>query len=161
MKQISLTQGKVALVDNEDYPELSKHKWCAVEYHNVWYARRRFIKGKNVFMHREILGLKFGDGIKTDHWNHNGLDNQRHNLRICTNAENCRNQRVHKHSSMFKGVTWWKTRQKWMARIYYNYKQIHLGYFDSEIEAAKVYDRAALKYHGEFAKLNFPLKRSA
>jgi len=58
--------------------------------------------------------------------------------------------------SKYKGVHWHKLHKKWAARITFERKQIHLGYFLSEIEAAKAYDRAAIKYHGEFAYLNFP-----
>lgn len=154
MKTILLTRGKVALVDDSDFEELSKYKWHAVWDGYNWYAAYGH---KCIKMHRVILGLKSGDGKLTDHKNSNSLDNCRENLRICTNAENLRNSKKHKDNiSEFKGVSWHKRIRKWLARIVFNYKIIHLGYFNSAIEAAKAYDQAAKKYFGEFAKLNFP-----
>jgi len=153
-KLISLTQGKVALVDDADFEWLNQWKWHACKGTRTYYAKR---ESPTILMHREILGLKFGDGIETDHRNGDGLDNRRENLRKCTNAENCHN-RVHlcsRKSSIYKGVNWDKRKQKWQARTRYEGKSIFLGYYDSEIDAARAYDRAALKYFGEFAKPNF------
>lgn len=154
MKTIPLTRGKIALVDDLDFEELSKYKWHAVWDGYNWYAAHGH---KCIKMHRVILGLKSGDGKLTDHKNSNSLDNRRCNLRFCTNAENLRNSNKYKgNTSGFKGVSWHKLIRKWLSRLCYNYKIIHLGYFDSKIEAAYAYDRAAIKYFGEFAKLNFP-----
>jgi len=161
MKNIQLTQGKFAIVDDADYEWLSKFKWCAVKDRYTFYAVRsiRLPNGKQqkIRMHREILGLKCGDKRQGDHRNHNGLHNWRDNLRICTNTENQYNQRPQKdRSSQFKGVSWHKSHLKWEANIMINGKNLYLGNYVSEIEAAHVYDAAAIKYYGEFANLNIP-----
>lgn len=158
-KEIPLTQGKVALVDEADYDQLSRFKWCASKEHGPWYAVRRIYSrsGKKIMqrMHRQILGLQPGDKRQCDHVNHNGLDNQRHNLRICTCSQNHQN-RISKHgTSRFKGVSWDKERQRWSVQIKVREKSLHPGRFKSEIEAAKAYDEAAKKHFGEFARTNF------
>lgn len=158
MKEILLTQNKIALVDDDDYDKINRYKWCANFDGNKWYALRSIRKSTHktaISMQRELLGLEFGDDSECDHKNGNGLDNQKYNLRICSHAENCRNRKLRIGcTSKFKGVYWNKQCKKWHSRIQYNFKTIHLGYFNSEIEAAAVYDNAAIKYHGEFAKLN-------
>ena len=156
MKEIELSQGKVALVDDEDYEYLNQWKWCALKSHNVYYAVRT-VRHDNMqttqCMHRLILNCP--SGMKDDHRNGDGLDNRRDNLRICTNAENIHNSRVQSRnkSSRFKGVHLHKA--KWCSRIKVNGVKIHLGYFISEYAAADAYDLAAKKYFGEFARLNF------
>lgn len=158
MKQIPLTQGLYALVDNNDYPELSKHKWCVSCGTNTCYAKRRCGKD-TVLMHRELLGLKKHNERLSDHKNCNGLDNQQHNLRISTVAQNQQNQKPCRvHSSKYKGVSLNKDNNKWYARIQYGGKQIYLGLFDDEKKAAIAYDIKAKKFFGEFAYLNFPAK---
>jgi hypothetical protein len=96
-------------------------------------------------------------GILVDHRNNDGLDNRRDNLRLATfsqNNINCRRNKS-KSSSRFVGVTFDKRKKQWRVRISVSRKRIFLGYFDSEIDAAKAYDQAAKKYYGEFARLNF------
>jgi hypothetical protein len=162
MKEIELTQGYKAIVDDADYDELNKFKWYASKYRNTFYAlRATYTDGKHIIkMHRQILGLTKGDGKLADHINHNGLDNQRFNLRVCTQTENNCNQQLQTRSksSRFKGVSWDKANNKWFAKIKVNKTITFLGRFTSETEAAKTYDAAAIKYHGEFACLNFPEK---
>lgn len=158
MKQIQLTQGKVALVDDEDFDYLNQFKWAAAKFPNNYYAvRYSSIGGKqvSVYMHREILGVVDG-GIFVDHQNHDGLDNQRVNLRTGTHQDNQRNKRSKAgSSSKYVGVCWHKKDKKWQAAIAIDGKQAHLGQFDSEVDAAVARDVAAKKHYGEFAKLNF------
>ncbi len=106
-------------------------------------------------MHRVIKGAKAGQSV--DHVNGNGLDNRRSNLRLCAHAENLRNRKIHKNNkSGFKGVRKRKESSLWRAEIRSNHKFYFLGNFHSAEEAAHAYDAAALKLHGEFARLNFP-----
>lgn len=153
MKTILLSQGKVALVDDEDFERLSKFKWYTFRDINRFYAARN-IKNDNgnqrrLSMHRDILNLK-DSSIDIDHKNHDGLDNRRQNLRICTRRQNAQNRRkLAGCASNFKGVS--LNSGKWRARIKYNKKRIHLGYFISEQEAANAYLNAAQEYFGEFA----------
>ena len=153
MKQIALSgkngKGKFALVDDEDYKELMQYSW---HLHITGYLRTS-INGCTVYMHRFILNPK--DGFVIDHISHNKLDNQRINLRVCTQAQNMANRKRNKiGSSIFKGVSFVKNTQKWYAKITENYKQINLGHFDSELEAAKAYNAKAKELFGEFAHLN-------
>lgn len=106
-------------------------------------------------MHRFILRLKKGDGVQTDHWNCNGLDNQRRNLRRASHAQNQANQRKQNgRSSRFKGVYWNKERQKWQAQIEVGDDRYNLGRYKGEKDAARAYNAAARRYFGRFAKLN-------
>lgn len=142
------------LIDDEDYEKIKNYTW-GVQYSkraDSFYIARK-IKNKTLLLHRVIANCP--DDKIIDHINHNTLDNRKENLRICVNAENCRNMNKPKHgvTSVYKGVRKYRN-NKYSVCIKYNKKQIHIGYYDSEIEAAKAYDKAALKYHGEFAKLN-------
>jgi len=158
MKEIPLSQGKVALVDDEDYEWLMQWKWHAKICGKTWYAERSIRKGlitTKTYMHRLILSTP--KGFETDHRNHDGLDNRRDNLRVCTASENRHNQLLQpkKKSSYFKGIIWNKRLLKWESRIHVNCKNIYLGSFASEIDATLAYDEAAKKYFGEFAYTNF------
>lgn len=157
MKLIPLTRGKFAMVDDEDYDELMKHKWYAIYKRNTWYAERSVWHMCNIKMHQEIMGnnpLK----LKVDHKDGDGLNNQRLNLRHCTTAENCMNIPSHKDSfSVYKGIYHRKERDKWVAEITKNGVRIYRKEFATEIEAARQYDVWSLELHGEFAKLNFPV----
>lgn len=139
-KQIKLTQGKYALVDDKDYNWLNQYKWCAVKLRKTYYAMRQE-KGKSVYMHRKILGLKPGDGKHTDHINYNGLNNCRCNLRIVTIQQNQFNK------PNVKGYSWDKNINKWKTLIGFNNKSIYLGHFDNEKDAHKAYLKAKQKYH--------------
>lgn len=159
MKYIKLTQGKYAIVDDCDYPELSQYKWYAHKQRNTYYAYRgESLNGKKVVvaMHRQILGLSYRDGKETDHKNHNGLDNKRSNIRICTRFQNSLNQLANKNTtSKYKGESWAKKHKKWYAHIKINQKSYHIGNFDNEIDAAKAYDIKAKELFGDFAYTNF------
>ena len=157
MKEIKLTQGKVALIDDEDFEYLNQFKWCTQKVPKTFYARRnKRINGKQtvIYMHREIM--KTPNDIEVDHQDHNGLNCQKSNMRNCSIQENNRNARktnLHR-SSKYKGVHWRKSKQRWNPSITYNGKLKYLGLFSSEIEAAFAYNRAAKELFGDFAYLN-------
>lgn len=153
MREIPLTRGMVALVDDTDHPMLSQLTWYArTNGHGNWYA----ITGRRCHMHRLILCPPVG--VEIDHANGDGLDNRRANLRYATRAENSRNlQRPARRLSSFKGVHPSKS-GKWFARVNFEHQVIHLGSFVLEEDAARAYDAAALRYFGEFARLNFPIE---
>lgn len=146
-KSISLTKGKIALVDDGDFEELNKHKWCF----DGQYAQRRE-NTKAIRMHRVIIEIPAGMVI--DHIDGNKLNNQRSNLRICTNAENTMNRQSGFGASQYKGVALHKPTGKFRAYIRGHGRQIHLGLFEREEDAARAYDEAAKKHFGEFAKVN-------
>lgn len=156
-KQIQLSQGKVALVDDEDFDRLAPHKWYVrKDKHGKYYALRSAwgLMRKTVYMHREIIGAP--RGMIVDHVNGNALDNQRSNLRLCTNSENmCNRGKQTDNTSGYKGVTWNSHRRRWQAQIKLNGKMVQSGRFDTPEDAARAYDEAARKHHGEFAKTNF------
>ena len=160
MKQIPLTRGKFAIVDDADFEKLNRYNWYAFRsYGNTFYAVRSIClpngKWRLIFMHRVILNLEYGDKRQGDHRNNNSLDNRRDNLRICTNRQNSQNSRPNKScTSVYKGVSWSKDRHKWVAQIKTQDKQTNLGRYVSEIEAARAYDVAAIKCFGEFAHTN-------
>lgn len=160
-KEIPLTQGRVALVDDEDYEWLSQWKWClrsSPSARNVYAGRRCPVKndGYVIRMHREILSVP--RGMEVDHINGDGLDNRRKNLRIVTRKQSARNSRVKRNSrSGYKGVfkTRNKTRNPWYAQLYISgRKTINLGYFRTPEEAALAYNAAAQSHNGEYAWLN-------
>ena len=153
-KLIPLTQGQFAIVDPEDYDKLSQFKWTAAKSPNTFYAVRS-VRGRQIRMHRLITNAP--KGLVVDHINHNGLDNRKQNLRLCTRSENARNQRPQANcSSKYKGVCWHKNQKKWLARVHSNGVTYHLGSFKSQIAAAKAYDKKAKQLFGEYAHLNFP-----
>jgi len=152
---IELTWGKYAIVDAEDYEWLSKYKWCAVKKRNTWYAKTLRLDGGRLSMHRLIAGAP--RGLIVDHIDHNGLNNRKDNLRLCTNAQNqCNRLPLKGSTSRHKGVSWCKSHNKYNAAIYHKSKRYHLGWFVDPDEAAKAYDKKAKELFGQFAYLNFP-----
>lgn len=158
MKQILLTKGQFALVDDEDFEYLNQFKWCAVKGSNTYYAiKSGYNKGKNpqIKMHRLISKLN-DSNILCDHKDNNGLNNQKENLRISNKSQNGMNRGPQKNgTSKYKGVSWFAKANKWMAKITLNRKQIYIGYFEDITDAAKAYDEKAKELFGEFAWLNF------
>ena len=157
MKRMPLTHGEYALVDDEDYEWLSEYSWHVLKRRNTFYAVGYVMENgrpKNRRMHRMII--KAEEGQQVDHINHNGLDNRKENLRICTNNQNQMNSKKRPGmTSKYKGVSWHKQKKRWCSEIKINRNNIHLGSFKDEKKAAMVYDDAARKYFGEFAYLNF------
>lgn len=162
MKKIKLTQGKFALVSDEDYHDLIKWDWFACKSSiGTWYAKRNdpISKGgtgkRKIYMHRQILGVT-DPKIMIDHKDNNGLNNTRKNIRVATRSQNGVNTKSRKNStSKYIGVSFKTANRKWVSQIQFNNKQLYLGLFDSEKEAAKRYDLEAKKLFGEYANLNF------
>lgn len=156
-KNILLTKGQIAVVDDEDFDWINQWKWFANENKTGYYAARWIRQGtkrKLQYMHKLILGIK-DDGVCGDHKDGNKLNNVRDNLRIATHSENMRNVPV-RHNTLtgYKGVKLDKRKGKYMACINVDGKRIFLGYFDYKVAASRAYDRAAIKYHKEFARIN-------
>jgi hypothetical protein len=156
-REIPLTQGKVALVDDADFEYLNQWTWSAKKHRKTFYAvrypSRRYGKRNFIFMHRLIMNTP--DDMETDHVDRDGLNNQRHNLRICTRAQNSHNiGKLSTNTSGYKGVC--KDRASWKARLIKNGKYVLNKCFYTAEEAARAYDKAAKEHFGEFAFLNFP-----
>jgi hypothetical protein len=158
MKQIGLyKRGALkpkmfALVDDEDYEFLNKFDWYYRVGNKTFYART-YIKGKTVEMHMLLCPTVYP--IQVDHKNGNGIDNQKQNLRPATySQQQANNVSRRKGSSQYRGVCWNTKEQKWVAQLILNGVKQFLGYYTSEKEAALVYNNAAIKHFGEFAKLN-------
>ena len=151
---IPLTRGKFALVDKSDWEWLKEQRWS---YTTDGYAAGRITtKDRSMsYMHRVIMDAPSDKMV--DHINGDKLDNRRQNLRLCSLPENTANQRGRPGTSRYKGVQQNRA-GNWQVRIQVHRKQIQLGTYQDEIEAAKVYDTAAREYFGEFARCNFPLE---
>lgn len=146
----------VILYDDEDVDFILSHTWSLSKKDIGLYAHRK-CRGKTLYLSRELLGVD-DPKLLVDHKNHNTLDNRKENLRVCNKRKNSENQSPQRRetSSLYKGVNFFKRVKRWRAYIKVNQKQIHLGYYLTEIEAAQAYDNAAKTYFGEFCHLNFP-----
>jgi hypothetical protein len=138
MREIILTQGKVALVDDEDFEELNKFKWYASVKKKTSYAQRAKAgqNQKKLFLHRVLIDAP--QGFEVDHIDGDGLNNQKSNLRIVTRRENAQNRHINK-SSRFFGVTWDKEHTRWRAAIKIKNVTKYLGLFTTEEEAHQKY----------------------
>jgi len=160
MKTIALTQGFVALVDDDDYDRVSAFKWTASKTKDTVYAVRKVktASGRTTsqLLHRFITGVT-SPRVQVDHRDHNGLNNQRDNLRPGVCGENCGNRKKSRGASQYKGVSWDSGRGLWLAFITVHNTSRFLGRFHDERDAALAYDTAARASFGEFANTNFPL----
>lgn len=159
-----MSRGKFALVDDRDYERVSQFNWSYMPNtspKNAYACRSEYTRvgekliSKTILMHRFILKVT-DPRVEVDHKGHNGLDNRRHKIRKCIASQNKANSRKTSlsKSSQYKGVSFWKSSGKWSAEIYLNSKRIYLGAFGNENEAAKAYNKAAVRLFGEFAYLN-------
>ncbi len=155
MKEIPLTRGMVAMVDDDDYELVAGRKWTvSINRAGNCYAISHVRRGlPNIRMHRLILGARQGEMV--DHKDGNGLNNTRENIRLCTAGDNQHNRGPHpRNKSGYKGVSWDEGRGKWFVKIRLEYQQIFLTYTDNCFDGAYIYDQAAMQLHGDFARLN-------
>ena len=151
MREIPLTKGQVALVDDEDYEDVSRFHW---HFSNGYAMGRIAGKGRQkVALHKHLMQPPLG--MEVDHENLNRLDCQRGNMRLCTRSQNVANTIKRRGgTSRYKGVYWATRERAWLAAITVSYRVVHLGHFDNEADAALAYNRAAAAHFGPFARLN-------
>jgi len=149
MPEIDVGNGLVALVDERDFKMFGRVRWYAVRRKHYVYVRSRL-----GLLHRVIMNAPAG--LDVDHVNGNGLDNRRSNLRLATRQQNLHNSRkpTSGKSSTFKGVSWDESKRRWRARLRTGGRQVFLGLFDRERDAARAYNRAAREAFGAFALVN-------
>lgn len=154
MKQISLSNGQYALVDDEDFDRLSAHGWSCNNKHTCYACRTIGPNKQTIFMHLEILPVQ--SGMVCDHVNGNSLDNRKINLRELTPHQNQMNRKKNRTAiySQYKGVGLSRRGHGFRARIVVDGREFHLGTFPKELDAARAYDTAAKRYFGDFARLN-------
>lgn len=167
--KIQLTQGMVAIIDKEDYGKVCSYKWFAVRSRGNYYAAAHGVNRETIKMHRVIMGV-VNSKIICDHKDHNGLNNRKENIRICSNSENVKNTTSRKNTtSKYLGVCYKPTRKrklksghysiseytkKWVAQIQCNGKKFFIGRFLEEKQAALAYNKAATEKFNDFANLN-------
>ncbi len=153
MKTIELTQGKLAIVDDADFENLSQFAWYAAKHRKTFYAMRSggYRDGKQlaaIRMHRQIVGAKVGEQV--DHRDGNGLDNRRENLRFCDSVSNARNRRLESKGVRRRGDRP-RGKRLWNARITVDRKTRSLSWFETQEQARAAYDAAERELFGEFA----------
>lgn len=146
MAKLRISGNRESIIDPDDFVRFSDTKWHM--------AGKGYVKSRKGYLHRLIIGASNGEEV--DHINGDKLDNRRCNLRLASSNENKWNRGKQRgsYSSRFKGVSWHAASQSWRAQINVRRKLINLGYYHSEIDAARAYNEGALKYHGAFASLN-------
>lgn len=160
MKEIRVGKKFVALVDDEDFERLAKLKWCHSKGKNTYYAVTDILHPDDpryrrcISMQRLVMGDP--EGFLVDHKDGNGMNCQKRNLRVVSNAQNSMNSGP-RNGKKYKGTSFDKAKQKWRAQIIVGGKRPPWsGYFETEEAAARAYDRLAIQNFGEFAWLNFP-----
>jgi hypothetical protein len=147
---IPLSMDQVALIDKEDFDKIKDYGWYAHfdKVGKTFYAITR-THGTNIIMHRLILNAP--DSLVIDHADHNGLNNRKSNIRVCSQSQNCMNKKVQSNNtSGYRGVSFHKTKNKYQATIMVNRKQVYLGTFNTALEASEAYQIAAKKLFGKF-----------
>lgn len=156
MKEIQLTGGYKTVVDDDDYEKFSKYRWYYQKIGKVVYARGQDKDKKFFYLHRSIM--RNPKGVNVDHINRNGLDNRKSNLRIATKSQNgCNRGPDSDNTTGYKGVIFHKgkwRKKRFIAQITKDKKIHRIGYFLTAKEAAIAWNKAAIKYHGEFAYQN-------
>ncbi|MHB1641795.1 MAG: AP2 domain-containing protein [Acidithiobacillus sp.] len=158
MIEIPLTQNQIALIDDEDFELVSRHKWCAAWSPKTksFYAKTTIRKpdGKETTLRMHRLVMNAQPGMDVDHIYHLTLDNRKSELRVCTRTQNRNNSgKQVNNTSGYKGVSWHKRDQKWTANIRFGGKKKHLGNFPTPEDAHGAYCRASAELHGEFARI--------
>lgn len=157
VRRLALSRGMFAVVDAEDYARVKDFKWSAVQAESGLFYAARWVKRRQIYLHRFITDA--ADGARIDHRDGDGLNCRKENLRVATAAQNMANKvRPKNGKNRFRGVL--KNHGKWSACIVANCVRYNLGYFDTEEWAAMAYDAKAREVHGEFARLNFPQRET-
>jgi hypothetical protein len=139
--------GRFALVDDDVAEELSKNNWS---------YNRGYATSHHASMHRLVLNAS--PGVKVDHIDFNGLNNQRHNLRLCNDTESMRHRRRPSHNkSGYIGVSGERQSKKWYSTVRIGKQVICIGRFEDKTEAAHLRDQFAYQLYGDFAQVNFPI----
>ncbi len=141
-----------AIIDASNFEIISSFKWYCAAGYAISYEKTGSPR-KKISMHRMVLNC--GPGQLCDHINGNRLDNRLENIRLCSPAENARNRKIQSNNkSGFKGIYWESAEKVFRAEICHGNKKYRLGRFKRRVDAARAYNEAAKRFHGEFAKVN-------
>lgn len=164
MKTIIINNGQLISVEDDDFERLSMFTWYQYNGSHVYRCEKSKsgvltnsgnVRTEHISVANEIFGTR---GKKYDHKDLNPLNNLRDNIRPATSGQNGMNRRKFMNGhSQYKGPSFYKAKGKWISQIMKDGKNYWLGYFDTDIDAAKAYDKKAIELFGEFANLNFPV----